>query len=173
MTRPLDGAASPPRLTVRHGRKAARPRHRARADNLRVKLSPWPRYRLVRGEADRRGGIKRGIILKYGQIKTAGYDLRDVPVVRSGYASALQTTDLRPAFARIDAGRGRRGGNGENRRAECGRIRDTRTGQSRFSSSGSAAIRSPSLAGRRNRIERRCGGSNRAVDFLKRKIAYG
>ncbi|KAL2715583.1 hypothetical protein V1478_015281 [Vespula squamosa] len=28
------------------------------------------------------GGIKRGIILKYGQIKTAGYDLRDGPVVR-------------------------------------------------------------------------------------------
>ena len=42
-----------------------------------------------------REDIKRGIILKYGQIKTAGYDLREAPAVRSGYALTLQTTDLR------------------------------------------------------------------------------
>lgn len=90
---------------VRHGRKAAA--MAPYVDNLRVKLSPWPRYRLVRGEAGWRGNIKRGIILKYGQIKTAGYDLRDVAVVRSGYASTLQTTDLWSASTRID-GRQRR-----------------------------------------------------------------
>ena len=42
------------------------------------------------------GDIKRGIILKYGQIKTAGYESRPRDVVRSGYASPLPTatTDL-------------------------------------------------------------------------------
>lgn len=92
----------PTKLTVRHGRKATTTV--PYVDNLWVKLSPWPRYRLVRDEASWRGGIKRGIILKYGQIKTAGYDLRDVPVVRSGYASTLQTTDLRPLSTRIERG---------------------------------------------------------------------
>lgn len=45
---------------------------------------------------DARGDIKRGIILKYGQIKTAGYESRPRDVVRSGYASPLPTatTDL-------------------------------------------------------------------------------
>jgi len=88
------------KLTVRHGRKVTTTA--PYVDNLRVKLSPWPRYRLVRGEAGWRGSIKRGIILKYGQIKTAGYDLRDVPVVRSGYASTLQTTDPRPVSTPIE-----------------------------------------------------------------------
>lgn len=105
--------AFPAKLTVRHGRKAAATA--PYVDNRRVKLSPWPRYRLVRGEADWRGNIKRGIILKYGQIKTAGYDPRDVPVVRSGYASTLQTTDLhQPMPAHSIRGRDHEAADDEN-----------------------------------------------------------
>jgi len=75
------------RFTARHGRKTATVA--PYVDNLRVKLSPLPRYRLVRGEVGQRGNVKRGIILKYRQIKTAGYDPRDARQVglRAGFTN--------------------------------------------------------------------------------------
>nr|KAF7419829.1 hypothetical protein H0235_010126 [Vespula pensylvanica] len=54
------------------------------------------------------GGIKRGIILKYGQIKTAGYDLRDVPLVRelSRKSRRISTKSLHFLGSRkVDGGR--------------------------------------------------------------------
>lgn len=73
-------------LTLRHAHKTRHPR---------VKLSPWPLDQQLAGYGFAQhlgGGIKRGIMVKYSQIKTAGYDPRDV--VRSGYASPLRRTDL-------------------------------------------------------------------------------
>ncbi|KAF7393109.1 hypothetical protein HZH66_008942 [Vespula vulgaris] len=59
------------------------------------------------------GGIKRGIILKYGQIKTAGYDLRDVPLVRRQRALVTPAAAAAAAAAATAAVEGEGEGEGE------------------------------------------------------------